>query len=337
MNTSVSRILIETMVRRTIREIQESPKRSVRNLVDLALHFADGRFQKRFLQIAQTMLKNENSLYYRVVTDTVSHVNTDRLVKFGMNVGFNSCTQGAATIRQIEHQQHFNVPWSVSVELTDITYMERKGEYQELLEQGKELGIYTWMLHGQEDCTKLLDLAAQNDDCAFVLFCDPAGVTEQFLEKAEDCENLMICVLYAEGAEKVCGQLRDAGFLYAVYREYGEADEEKIYSGEFFDGPERLHGVMTALEAEKGCPVEVQRKVYRHVVEERTHQKRSTVAWDIFQDSMFIDSIISEDSCSVFFDIEGQLYTYEEQLARREANLFRQPLRQILEENFPKK
>ena len=48
MENSLSRILIETTVRQTLKGLQEDPKRSVRNLVDMALQFSEGRFQNRF-------------------------------------------------------------------------------------------------------------------------------------------------------------------------------------------------------------------------------------------------------------------------------------------------
>lgn len=48
MENKVSRILIETIVKKTLKEIKDSPERSVRNLVDMALNCSEGRFQHRF-------------------------------------------------------------------------------------------------------------------------------------------------------------------------------------------------------------------------------------------------------------------------------------------------
>ena len=55
MENSVSRILIETTVRQTLKGIQEDPERSIRNLVDMALQFSEGRFQNRFFETAHTL------------------------------------------------------------------------------------------------------------------------------------------------------------------------------------------------------------------------------------------------------------------------------------------
>ena len=69
MNHTISRVLIETVVKKALRDIKDSPERSIRNLVDMALQFSNGRFQKEFFETTQTMLQNEDSAYYLLVRD----------------------------------------------------------------------------------------------------------------------------------------------------------------------------------------------------------------------------------------------------------------------------
>lgn len=90
MGENVSRILIETIVKKTLSDIKESPERSIRNLVDMALNFSEGRFQQHFFTAAQTMLQNENSSYYDLIRDIVFHVDSQRILTFGMNVAITA-------------------------------------------------------------------------------------------------------------------------------------------------------------------------------------------------------------------------------------------------------
>ena len=76
MENSMSRILIETTVRQTLKGLKENPKRSIRNLVDMSLHFSEGRFQSHFFQTARTMLEHEDSAYYSLVEHSTSHIET---------------------------------------------------------------------------------------------------------------------------------------------------------------------------------------------------------------------------------------------------------------------
>lgn len=58
----MSRILIEITVRQTLKGLQETPKRSIRNFVDMALHFSEPLFQA-----ARTILEHEECAYYTLI------------------------------------------------------------------------------------------------------------------------------------------------------------------------------------------------------------------------------------------------------------------------------
>ena len=67
MTAKTSRIIIKTFVRTALKDADESPERCTRNLVDMALHFSNGRFQQEFFEMARTMLNNDNSPYYPLI------------------------------------------------------------------------------------------------------------------------------------------------------------------------------------------------------------------------------------------------------------------------------
>ncbi|MCC8162196.1 MAG: hypothetical protein LIO86_03255 [Lachnospiraceae bacterium] len=171
MADSMSRILIETIVRRTLKDLKDSPERSVRNLVDMALNSSEGRFQRSFFTVAETMLKNEKSAYYDVIKDVVANVETERILQFGMNLGYNSCTEGAEKIRKKEAACGFNIPWTISLNIDMEKVTENPESYDTVLSQGKKLGVYTWMLHAHGLLQEVLPLMRRHTDCAFVLFC----------------------------------------------------------------------------------------------------------------------------------------------------------------------
>ena len=49
MGKDIDYILIENSVKKALRDIQDNPKRTIRNLVDYGLEFAKGGFQKQSL------------------------------------------------------------------------------------------------------------------------------------------------------------------------------------------------------------------------------------------------------------------------------------------------
>ena len=89
-------------------------------------------YVQNFFTTAQIMLQNENSAYYQLVREVVSHADTDRLYTFGMNLGYNGCTVGAQRIRENEENLGCNIPWpgpiQVSTERKSPTGRQRFGD-----------------------------------------------------------------------------------------------------------------------------------------------------------------------------------------------------------------
>lgn len=80
-SNTLQRTLIETFVRKALRDINDSPERNTRNLVDMALNFSKGRFQTRFFQSAQRLLSDERSAYYPLVRNVAQNVDHERLLR----------------------------------------------------------------------------------------------------------------------------------------------------------------------------------------------------------------------------------------------------------------
>ena len=63
MSKDLKRILIESTLNKTIKDAKESPRRTLRNLIDMGLIFSKGQHQKDFLNSARALLQNEDSQY----------------------------------------------------------------------------------------------------------------------------------------------------------------------------------------------------------------------------------------------------------------------------------
>ena len=336
MENSLSRILIETTVRQTLKGLQENPKRSTRNLVDMALQFSEGRFQSHFFETAQTPLKNEDSAYYALVQDTASHIETEHMVKFGMNLGYNSCTWGAQHIRLNEKRLGFNIPWTVLFRIESLSYAEHHVQYESAIADGERLGIYSWILLTREDPSFLLPLVQKHSDSAYFLLCEPESVTEAFLDMASQTKNLMLVVRFCGGAERACAMLRAAEHPYAVYYPYSQKDVEKIINGTLFEKTQQLHPIFTVLAPEQGCPESIRRVVYQAIVAVRNGQAYQTIPWELYYDTQKVDEIISDDACCAFFDSQGNLYVPDNRHTATYGNLFVDGLPAILQQAYPK-
>jgi len=331
----ITEIFIETTLRKTIDDIKDTPKRSIRNLVDLALNFAKGRFQKSFLKSVQKMLQDEHSSYYDLILDTVYNVDTERLITFGMNVGYNGCTQGAKKIREIESTLKYNIPWSVSLEIDGKSYLDNEDKYFEVVEQGKNLGICTWQIFADRNVKSVLSLANKHSDCGFIFFCAQDSIEDDLLDEAESLYNIMFAVRYDEDMSGIISKLRERKMMYSIYIPYGDKNIKNIISDDFYEGILDLHPIFTVLLPDKSISDDSLKEAYQYVTEIRKEQTMPTVLWDAYSDSKFIDSVISEDACLAAFDRSGSCYTKSSQKDIN-CNIFKMPLAEIFKILFPK-
>lgn len=331
MKKDTTRVLVESTVRRTLKNIQESPERATRNLIDLGLEFSNGRFQTRLLKHAQRMLKNQKSAYYDLVKRVVADVDHDIITTFGVNLGYNSCTKGARVIREIEAEKGFNIPWALNLLINEKKLEEEPDFYPSVLRQGQALGIHTYLLFVTGDPEKLLPVIEGEPDCAFVLFLRGHQVSQPFLEKMKAVKNAMISVYANEDMPGACRKLRDARLLYAVHQRYTEQDREQILSGEWLHSVLPAHPAFAFLRADLSCTPQTQKEIYQYVNTVRDEQQVPLIVMDIKQDTLLIDRIISDGECLVGFDADGSLRTHEGYRREEQYNIFYHPLEEILQ------
>lgn len=334
MGKDITRILVEATVRKTLKEIPESPERTIRNLVDLALNFSNGKFQKEILGHVQELLKNENSAYFKMATDIISHVNPDNITTFGLNTGYNSCTKGAKIIREIEKKKGYNIPWSLSFSISSKQYQEKV--YQELLSQGQELGIFTYLIFLEGNPQFLLPLIRENPACAFVLFTNGEYITKDFLAKTKDLHHLMPAVEADDYAPSACRLLRENQMLYSAFLCYDEKEKQAILSGQILRQLIRLKPVFSFFIPSDDCRKLTEKEIYQYIVNVRNAQQTPTLLMDIKYDNMFIDSIISDDACTAAFDAQGFLHGPSLRKSEHSFNCFKLSLQQIFSLAFPK-
>lgn len=329
---SVDRVLTETVVRKAIKDIKDSPERGTRNLLDMGINFASGRFQQSFLKTTRNFLQDDRSPCYHIIYDAVKNIETEKLVTFGMNLGYNSCTYGAKRIRELEKEERFDIPWTVFLDIGKDVFA-----YNSVIEQGEKIGIFTWQLFVSEMTEDIFYLISAHSRSAFILYCLPEHINTALIEKTSELNNLMFAVCYDDEKTAEASQLlRKNNFLYSVYYPYDEKDTDFIKSGEIFSITETLHPAFTVLVPEKTCSKETKEGIYNYVAELREEMPYQTIPWEIYGDSRYIDKIISDDDCFLYFDKNGYAVSPGKTEKSDRYSLFKNRLESILKLTFPK-
>lgn len=337
MNQETNQPLIEATVNSAIKRIQNDPERSMRNIVDMALMFcSNGRFQQQFLELAQKMLENEDSSYYRLIPDLLANTDSKRITSMGINVGYHSCTRGARMIRKNEEEQGFNVPWCISLDIDADMFQKNKKQYLNLLDEGQNLGIYTWIIRAQNNLLSIIELTQKYTDCAFILICNPQDINESILDEFSEIYNIMFAINYTYGIEDTCTLLRKRKFLYSVLYQYTEQNAVNILNDSVLYDLSSLHAVFSLFCAESQCPAHLQKEIFEYIQNMRFKQCFAIFPFDLIHDIHFIDEIISKDGVSIWFDCEGNTHTIFPERKTFSYNLFENSLTNLLKRIVPK-
>lgn len=333
MADSMNQVMVKTIVAKAIRDIKVDPERTVRNLVDMAMNFADSRFQQQFYSGAQALLANENSGYYSLVRDTVTKVNEETMLTFGMNVGYLGLFRAAGQIRELESKRGYNIPWTVSLTIAEGKLYDK---HHQVIRQGEALGIHTWHLFSHHGVYECMSLASQHPESAFVIFCGSHEVDWNVLDCASDLRNVAFLLPFDTESELTCSLLREAGILFGLYRAYSAKDLLAIESGKLLHDMERLNPLIVILKPQFPCDQSVRDRVCAWITNARLGQEFRTILWELYGDMLMVDNVISEDPCWAGFDEYGQLNT--EKGVNREfgLNIFKQDLPAIFQRAFPK-
>lgn len=329
MENSVNRIMVNTIVKKAIHDIKIDPERTVRNLIDMALKFADSKFQKQFYSIAQSMLTNEQSSYYTLVKDTITKVNEETLLTFSMNLGYNGLYEGSQKIRS--NARH-SVPWNIALTITEGKLYDR---HHRTIEQGEKLGIHTWHLFSNHGIFECLTLAQAHPDSAFVILAGNHEISWSVLDCAEEIHNIAIMIPFDKDSDTVCDMLRISGILFGLYDTYTEKDLEAIESGALLQDMEQFHPAFAMLKPQFPCQQALRERVYRWITQARLSQEYKTIPWELYGDTMLVDGVISEIPRWVGFDEYGQLHTENGIDRTYGLNIFVNELPEVLNRVFP--
>lgn len=308
---TIARTIIDTLMVKFLKDVENDPDRSIRNLIDLGINFSRGRFQKEFFHVLQEMLSNERSAYYELVKNVAAHTDHDTIRTFGMNMGFQACTLGADAIRRNEQLYNFNIPWAYQLMFGE------QGLPLETLDkiifEGRELGTYVYILFGAGKISgPYLELLSKYGDCAFVLFTTPRTILGGLMTALLQVHNLLALVEYqGQGMEETADELQKHGFLYGLYESCPAKGQEALWSPAHLESVASLGAACYVLMPEHTKSFHfAENKERRDAVSRiRSGQEYPFILLDFVSDIQQVDRIISNDSCAVAFDAEGNIFT----------------------------
>ena len=125
-----------------------------------------------------------------------------------MNLGYEAAFRGTSEIRKNREKYGCNIPWLILFDPTSACNMHCKGcwagtyghkyslsfeDMDKIITEGKELGIYLYMLTGGEPLVKrdeILKLAKKHNDVEFSIYTNSTFITEDFCKEVAKLGNI---------------------------------------------------------------------------------------------------------------------------------------------------
>ena len=259
--------LTKTIVEHMIDKAYEDPDRAFDEIFRWADLFRAGTFEKQFNAVKEAALDPDHPYYpfiRRIFTEVDPGVTKKLLVNFFVNAVLAGWKQEEA----MREKYQCNIPWAILLDPTSACNLHCTGcwaaeyghklnlsyeEIDDIITQGKELGVYMYIYTGGEPLvrkTDLIRLCEKHDDCVFLSFTNGTLIDEDFAEEMLRVGNF-VPAISLEGFEDATDERRGAGvyqhvqkamkllnekkLVYGISACYTRANYESISSEEFYD------------------------------------------------------------------------------------------------------
>ena len=185
--------LVETMERKafgvavdaTLKNLNKDREKALLQIVDLTEKFMGNNFSKEAYDGARAMIKNPDHKWMRYVNRLLDETDPHVAKMTALNLGFQAAFLGTKTIRKMREVHNCNIPWLILMDPTSACNLHCTGcwaaeygnklnltfdEMDSIVTQGKELGIYFYMMTGGEPLVRKADiikLCEKHNECAF--------------------------------------------------------------------------------------------------------------------------------------------------------------------------
>ena len=276
----------------------------MRRLVDMGGQFASGGYQKTFFTQAAEMLEDEDSAYYELMSRLATGVDHEILKEYGFNLGYNSWTSGAETIRRKEKELGYNIPWFMVLEY-DASAPDHLplSELNRVIREGRSLGVFSYFVRVRSGLSAALSLCQNNEDCAFTLLLT-GPVTAAEADALFETKNVALTI--PASLPEFPAQmelLRSKKLLCGAEVAYSDGDDVWLSDEGWIDPLSEAGCTFVLLRAEKNVSAQTREAVRNIVCRIRDEQRKPIFLVDLTSDTRFVDEKISSRPC--FFAISA--------------------------------
>ena len=233
MSHSMQRKFAGTLIDGALSKLSKNREESFLKIVDMAKQFWDDDFSEDMYEKVKNEIKNPNSRWMNMINFALDETHPNVAKTTLLNLGYEAFFRGTKQIRKNREKYGCNIPWLILFDPTSACNMHCAGcwagtygnkhnlsfeDMDKIVTEGKELGVYIYMLTGGEPLVRkndLIKLAEKHYDVQFAIYTNSTLIDETFCNEVTRVGNIAF-LLSIEGSPDTNDARRGDGHYDAV-------------------------------------------------------------------------------------------------------------------------
>lgn len=214
--------------------LYKNPEENLVKIMDWADKFSGGEFPSQRKAIREA-IEDKDHPYHDYILHIIHDVDPEVMKTIAVNFFINANLKGWPIQEELRKKYNCNIPWAILLDPTSACNLHCTGcwaaeygnklnltfdEIDDIIRQGKELGIYMYIYTGGEPLVRkadLIRLCEKHNDCMFLSFTNGTLIDEAFADEMLRVRNF-IPAISLEGFEEATDSRRGEGVYNKVIR-----------------------------------------------------------------------------------------------------------------------
>lgn len=244
---SVSTTLAKFGLTKAFNHLYKDPEANLLEAMDWADKFLNGGFANQRAAIRKA-ISDPSDPYYPYVRHILNDVDPEIVKTLIVNFFINGNLVGGPIQEELRQKYNCNIPWTILLDPTSACNLHCTGcwaaeygnklnlsydEIDDIIKQGKEMGVYFYIYTGGEPLVRkddLIRLCEKHDDCVFMAFTNGTLIDEAFADEMLRVKNFVPSISL-EGSKEATDSRRGDGVYDKAVKAMKLLREKKLLYG----------------------------------------------------------------------------------------------------------
>ena len=234
-------------VEKTLKYVHKNPEKNLKNAINLAKKISPNDYRSQ-IETIDKVISDPDDVFHKYILNMLNTIDPDVFDKTVINFLLNSVLFSEDLKKESREKYNCNIPWTILLDPTTACNLKCKGcwaaEYgnslnlsyeqiDDIISQGKELGIYFYIFTGGEPLVRkkdILKICEKHNDCEFLIFTNSTLIDEEFIDEMLRLKNI-VPAISVEGSEFTTDARRGDGIYNKVIKSMKLLKDNKLPFG----------------------------------------------------------------------------------------------------------